>query len=565
MIRCLALSLCVVVFGGTARAQLACPAPDAPGPYTIETLAGTGEAGMAGDGGPATDALLDHPSAVAVAPDGTVYVADSRNHRVRRIGRDGVITTVAGTGERGYNGDGIPATEASLTHPYGVTIGPDGLVYVADQAAHRIRRIEADGTITTVAGTGENGGGGDGGPATEASLSFPNHVAFDGRGGMVVGEGGGDRVRYVASDGTITTVAGIGRARYNRGPTLHGDGGPAVEAALNVVGAVAVGADGSLYIADLRNHAVRRVGPDGRIETVAGTGVPGYNGDRADARTAQLDQPGGVAALPDGSVVIADGSLGMVRVITPSGALCTIAGLNEQGYSGDGGPARLANLSVLDILTTDDEGNIYVSDYGNNAVRVLRPGGTRPDPARDPLALLVTMRDAYARLDGVDVTFEERRDGEVRSGRVRYRAGGVLDAAFEIPDYGTVEVTGDGYRLTVRDPMRPTEERLDHAPRALTSSLIGNLPVYALVDADRQLSVGEGGHMDLENLGVTTETWDGRRWIVLHEASNSTRYRYFVDPDTFLMWRAVRDDEEGTRVSYESRVTSLRLFDPNGR
>ncbi|MDQ3900600.1 MAG: hypothetical protein M3319_09200 [Actinomycetota bacterium] len=194
---------------------------------TIITVAGTGSAGFSGDGGPATSAHLQNPEGVAVDSSGTLYIADYGNHRVRQVARDGVITTVAGTGRHGYGGDGGPATAAPLHFPYGVAVDSAGTLYIAEFGNHRVRQVTPDGVITTVAGTGSAGYGGDGGPATAAHLNRPCGVAVDDVGTLYIVDDYNDRVRQVTPDGVITTVAGTGSSGYSGD---SGDGGPATAA-----------------------------------------------------------------------------------------------------------------------------------------------------------------------------------------------------------------------------------------------------------------------------------------------------------------------------------------------
>ena len=220
---------------------------------TIETIAGTGTDGYSGDGGLATEAQLDEPTGVAVDTAGNVYVADSQNHTIRRIGLGGTIETIAGTGSFGYAGDGGPATQARLTFPFDVAADASGSVYVTDTFNHRIRRIGTDGTIETVAGTGTEGYGGDGGPATEALLDYPFGVAVSGAGYVFVADWGNDRIRRIAPDGAIATFAGTGVEGYG------GDGGAAVEAQLLGPSGVMVDAMGRVFIADTGSHRVRVV------------------------------------------------------------------------------------------------------------------------------------------------------------------------------------------------------------------------------------------------------------------------------------------------------------------
>jgi hypothetical protein len=250
----------------------------------VTTIAGTGVAGTGGDGGPATQAQLDQPHGVALTPGGAVLVADALNHRIRMILPDGTMTTVAGTGTAGFSGDGGPATAAEISSPRGITALPDGSFLIADTDNQRIRKVAADGTITTVAGNGVRGFAGDGGLATDAELNEPFGVSPLPGGGFLIDDTDNERIRRVGADGTITTVAGNGQEAFG------GDGGPATAGSLNTPHAVAATPDGGFLIADTYNDRVRRVTPDGMITTVVGTG------DSAD-----LNLPKALAVLPDGT------------------------------------------------------------------------------------------------------------------------------------------------------------------------------------------------------------------------------------------------------------------------
>jgi sugar lactone lactonase YvrE len=219
----------------------------------ITTVAGNGIPGYSGDGGPATSASLSGPSGVVVDATGNLLIADSSNYRIRRVDAStGIITTVAGNGIRGFSGDGGPATSASLS-PIGVAVDATGNLFIADTGNHRIRRVdESTGIITTVAGNGIRGFSGDGGPATSASLNYPTGVAVDGSGNLFIADAANNRIRWVdASTGIITTVAGNGMPDYS------GDGGPATSASLNGPSGVVVDAAGNLFIADNDNKRIR--------------------------------------------------------------------------------------------------------------------------------------------------------------------------------------------------------------------------------------------------------------------------------------------------------------------
>jgi DNA-binding CsgD family transcriptional regulator/sugar lactone lactonase YvrE len=288
------------------------------GSQAAPTVAGTGVRGFSGDGGPATDALFSSPAAIAFDSEGNLYIADTGNNRIRRVGRDGIITTVAGTGRRGYGGDGGPAALALLNSPAGIAVGFGDSVFVADTGNNRVRMISANGTISTVAGTGEAGYAGDGGVASQAVLNSPQGLAVDAEGNLYVTDTFNDRVRKIDLEGVITTIAGDGVQSYS------GDGQPATQAGLNLAAgppsgagqALALDGEGDLFVADGGNNSVREVDVGGVIRTVAGTGRPGYAGGRASPRSA-LDLPLSVTVDSAGVVYIADADNGRVREIHP--------------------------------------------------------------------------------------------------------------------------------------------------------------------------------------------------------------------------------------------------------
>ncbi len=285
----------------------------------IRTVAGTGESGTDGEEGPATAARLVDPVAVAIDGLGRLWIADYLGNRVRRVETDGTIRTIAGNGEPGYDGDAGGAAVALLNRPRDIAADGHGNVYVADSLNHRVRRIDAGGGIATVAGSGVRGYAGDGGLAINAQLDTPVAVAVDAAGNLYIAEAGNNVVRRVTRSGLVYTVAGNGRRGY------VGDGGPATDAALNFPSAVAVDAGGRLWIADTNNHCIRRVSAGGRIETIAGDGVPGFGGDGGAAAEARLRFPSDVAVAPDGSVYLADLGNRRIRKLTPARAAPVIS------------------------------------------------------------------------------------------------------------------------------------------------------------------------------------------------------------------------------------------------
>jgi hypothetical protein len=352
----------------------------------IVTVAGTpGGRAASGDGGLATAAQIGLPHGIAVEPDGSYLIADTLNNRIRRVSTAGTITTVAGTGMPGSAGDGGPATAAQLSSPESVAAMSDGGFLIADTDNNRIRRVSPDGTITTVAGTGDFGGpgpSGDGGPAAAAQLTEPFAVAVTADGGFLIADSGDVRIRRVSPAGTITTVAGTGAEGFS------GDGGPATAATLGTPEGVAETADGGFLVADSGNEVIRRVSPDGTITTVAGNGGFGFSGDGGAATAAELQDPVGVTEAADGSVLIADVGSGRVRRVLPDGTITTLAGTDGLGFSGDGGPATAAQLNLPSGVAVTASGGVLVADSANNVVRLVDAGlpvlGGLPGPIAPP-------------------------------------------------------------------------------------------------------------------------------------------------------------------------------------
>ena len=335
----------------------------------ISTAAGTGEGTFSGDGGPANEAALYQPHGVAVDSEGALYIGDVLNGRVRKVNRNGTIQTVAGTGVPGNTGDGGPATAAQIGAAFGLAVDRAGNLYIADERAGLVRKVTAAGIISTVAGNGGFAPPVDQVPATQTSLNTPG-IALDDAGRLYISDGGNHRVRVVGADGTITTIAGT-TAGYS------GDGAAAASAQLNRPLALAVDSAGNLLIADSNNTRIRRVDGNGRITTLAGNGMYRFGGDGGVSSSAILNEPAGLAIDRAGNLYIADQLNHRVRRINANGGtITTVAGSGIRGFSGDGGPATSARLNEPTAVAVDASGNLYIADLLNHRIRRVAPDGT---------------------------------------------------------------------------------------------------------------------------------------------------------------------------------------------
>jgi uncharacterized protein (TIGR03437 family) len=332
----------------------------------VSVFAGTGVPGFYGDDGPATQAQLRSPRGMTFHRNGDLYFADSDNHRVRRIDAAGKITTVAGRGTAGFNGNG-PALSTQLDSPRAVAFDPTNNLYIADPGNYRIRRMDLSGQITSYAGNGNAGWdtAGDGGPAAAASLGRLEGLACDSAGNLYVSDSNLNRVRVIDTSGTIRPYAGTGIYGY------AGDGGPPGAARLAEPAGMVSAPDGSLLIADSLNHRIRKVS-GGLISTAAGASH--YGGDNGPATSALLDWPDGVAADADGAVYIADMGNNRIRKVARDGTISTYAGTGENGTAGDNGLATAAQLSLPQLLALDGAGNLY--SICQDRVRMINKSGT---------------------------------------------------------------------------------------------------------------------------------------------------------------------------------------------
>ncbi len=337
--------------------------------WTIETFAGTGTKGHQGDGGQATAAQLDNPFGVVRGPDGAIWFTEYTGQVVRRVAADGTIETMAGTGATGYSGDGGPATDATLNLPHEIRFDSEGNYYLTDMKNHAIRRVDGkSGIITTFAGTGEAGYSGDGGPASEALLRQPHSLLFGPDGHLYICDIGNHVIRKIdGKTGIISTFAGTGKA----GPTP--DGSPISGTPINGPRSIDFDNNGDLWLCTREGNQVFRLDlKAGKIHHVAGTGKKGFEGHGGPAIAARLSGPKGIAIDADGNAWLADTESHSVRMIdAKTGNLELIAGTGEKGDGPDGDPLK-CQMARLHGIFVDADGSIFIGDSEAHRVRVLR-------------------------------------------------------------------------------------------------------------------------------------------------------------------------------------------------
>ncbi len=336
----------------------------------LTNVVGTGHSGFSGDGGPALQADMNLPAGLAFDAKGNLYLSDRANHRVRKVDTKGIITTVAGNGTAGFSGDGGPATAASLNLPSGLAVDSKGNLYIADRSNNRVRVVDSSGTIKTFAGNGENRYHGDNMPALKATLDKPFGLAVDKHNNLYIADRGNNRIRKVDASGMISTVAGDG------GFYFIGDNGPAYRASIAGPTGVVVDDEGNIFIADRQNNRIRMVDKLGMIRTIMGTGTQDYNGDAELARDTNLHLPFSVALDKNGDLLVIDRSHYRIRKLIMKGnRVTTVAGTGVKLFGGDGGPSQGANLEFPHGIDVDSKDNVIIADKAHYRIRQISPDG----------------------------------------------------------------------------------------------------------------------------------------------------------------------------------------------
>jgi uncharacterized protein (TIGR03437 family) len=484
--------------------------------YNISTLAGTGSAGFAGDNGPATAAQLNNPNGVTVDAAGNVYITDSNNHRIRKVSPNHTITTFAGNGKAGFSGDGGPAISAQLYYPSDVTVDLVGNVYIADNNNNLVRKVSPQGVITTVAGSGQPGFSGDGGPATSAQLRNPDGVGLDASGNLYIADYNNGLVRKVDPSGVISTIAGGGSC------CGWGDGNLALSAGFNAPSGVHADSAGNLYVSVEGQNRIAQVLTNGFIRTLVGGNGSGYSGDGGPSYSAQLNVPADVAIDAAGALYIPDYYNNRIRKVTPDLTITTIAGSGSSGgFSGDGGPALSALLNRPSGIAVDLSGRVYIADSSNNRVRVLTP-------AVPVIPLTINTTSLASGLAGKSYTATLQASGgsspyawSISSGALPSNV--VLDPATGVIS-GTPPTAGSfGFTIQVTDTSTPVQTArqaltltIMSAPSGLTvnpSTLNFSAPAKSGVTPVQEFAVSSSA----SGLSWTasSQTQDGSSWLLL--------------------------------------------------
>jgi sugar lactone lactonase YvrE len=326
-----------------------------------------------GDGRNAKDIIIEGPMGVAEDGWGNIYVSDRESRLIWKIEPSGMAKVIAGTGKTtgpvGLSRARVLAREVDFASPESIIVDKEGNLILADSLNHAILKIDHDGYLTHIAGKGQRGFSGDGMQATQASLAFPYDVRLDSKGNLYIADVFNHRVRKVDGKGVISTVAGTGVAGYS------GDGGAAVKAQLNMPYGIIVDRDDNLLIADSDNNVIRKIGPDGIIQTVAGSGQRGYEGDGGPALVAKFDSPQSLALDKDGRIYIGDEHNNAIRILELDGTVRTLVGNKGPGFSGDSGPASLAQIADPENIWVRKDGSILIAARDNSRLRIVSTDG----------------------------------------------------------------------------------------------------------------------------------------------------------------------------------------------
>ncbi len=331
----------------------------------VTSVVGNGTSGFSGDGGQASAAEINAIMGVATDVSGNLYIADQGNQRVRKVNTSGVISTFAGTGTAGFSGDGGQATAAKVSSPIDIAFDASGNVYIVDKSNNRIRKVNTSGVISTIAGNGTAGYNGDGGQATAAEVSNARGITIDASGNIYFADLGNNVVREINTSGVISTFAGNGVSGFS------GDGGQATAAEINNVQRVLADNSGNIYIADGNNARIRKVNTSGVISTFAGTGTAGFSGTGGPATAAKINSPHGMTFDAAGNMYFTNIGNNRTEKINTSNVISLIAGNGTAGYSGDGGQAAAAEFNSPDDVAPEPTGNLYIGDAANNRVRIV--------------------------------------------------------------------------------------------------------------------------------------------------------------------------------------------------
>ncbi len=332
----------------------------------ILTYAGNGNVGYSGDGGQATNAQINMTNGLKFDDNGNLYIADQFNHVIRKVDTDGVITTIAGNGISGFSGDGGLAVNAQIASPIGVAIDNLGNIYFCDYLNQRIRKINSEGIISTIAGNGVAGFSGDGTSAASAQINLPQGITSDDSGNIYFADRANNRIRKISSNGIISTYAGTGIEGFS------GDGSAATSAQINYPIHPTIDQNGNLFFCDAVNQRVRKIDANGIISTIAGNGIAGFTGDGANAASAQINSPQGLEIDSQGNLYIADNANNRIRKINSNGIISTIAGNGVAGFTGDGALAVNAQINYPRGVAIKNDGGIYFGDGNNFRIRAIQ-------------------------------------------------------------------------------------------------------------------------------------------------------------------------------------------------